>query len=95
MKVHAAVNPNDFRCPGKGPSLKAKWCYKIARSRGPKKGFVVQVNTRELLVVGYLAEGCVRITGTGSGRKAKVFASAKVADQAAQKCILISRKPRA
>jgi hypothetical protein len=91
MKTRTALKPSDFKCPGKGPSLKANWCYKIVKNKGPKKGFVVQVNTRVHLIVGHMSENCQRVTGTGSERKAKVFESARAANQAVQKCIL---KPR-
>lgn len=95
MKVRATTDPSDFRCPGKGAGLRANWCYRIVKSRGRKKGFVVQVDSRGHLIVGYLSTKCTRVTGLGSERKAKVFESAKAADQAAQKCIPIGRKPRA
>jgi hypothetical protein len=94
MKTRTPLNPDDFKCPGKGPSLRARWCYTVVKTRGPKDGFVVQVHTRGLLIVGYLSPKCTRATGTGSARKAKVFETAKAANRAAQKCILLTRKPR-
>lgn len=93
MKTRATIDPNDFRCPDKNPNPKVNWCYKVVKGI-LKRGFVVQINVHGRLIVGHLSKGCTRVTGPGSERKAKVFASAKVADEAAQQCILMGRKQR-
>lgn len=91
MKIRVALNPTDFRCSRKNPNPRVNWCYKVVKSK-LQKGFVVQVKVYGRLVVGHLGDDCYRITGHASERKAKVFGSAKTADQAAQKCILPNRR---
>lgn len=86
-------DPKTLRCSsGKrtGPMVRTAWCYQVAR--GPKKKFIVQVRGYNgLLIVGYLGPDCHRIT---NGNKAVPFDTASAADQAAQKCILGTRKAR-
>jgi hypothetical protein len=72
---------------------KANWCYRVAKGRGPKRGFVVQLQVHGHLIVGHLIGDCRTALGTGSERKAHVFKSSEAADQVAQKCVLYNRKP--
>jgi hypothetical protein len=94
MKVRVAHDPSDFRCPGKRLSRKANWCYQVAKSNGPKKGFVVRIQGYGHLIAGHLIGDCRTAMGTGSGWEAHVFKSAEEADRVAQKCILYNRKPQ-